>query len=201
MRHITRILPERELAAVCLLVGLGFGLLFVSKIQALLAPQVRVFAAEQVQTLTQRSLQTALTQAATSAIDDALAFEKDKDGRIAAVNTDVAALSALQHTMLTTVYETVECLDFSVLRIPVDGLPWFCVPVREVRLIQAGAVFRNSLSDVGINQTRHSTILDVTAQVDIHMPTFSASTEIKMEIVVFETLIVGFVPQYYGESS
>ena len=201
MRHGSRGLAERELIAVCLLIGLGLGLLLVSKIQAMLAPQLRLFAVEQVQAMTQRNLQTALTETATNALGDALIFEKDKDGRIAAVKTDVAALSALQHTMLMTVYETVEQLEVSILRIPIGKISWLTVPVEEVKIVQATAIFRNQLSDTGINQTRHSTILDVTAQVDIHMPTFSASTTVELEIVVFETLIVGFVPQYYGESS
>jgi|GEM_PF-3159165 Sporulation protein YunB (Spo_YunB). len=201
MRHGSRVLVERELIAVCLLIGLGLGLLLVSKIQAMVAPQLRLFAVEQVQAMTQRSLQTALTETAKNTLGDALTFEKDKDGRIVAVKTDVAALSALQHTMLMTVYETVEQFEVSTLRIPVGAISWLTVPVKEVRIVQATAIFRNQLSDMGINQTRHSTILDVTAQVDIHMPTFSASTTVELEIVVFETLIVGFVPQYYGESS
>jgi len=201
MRHSTRILPERELAAVCLLVGLGFGLLLVSRIQALVAPQLRLLAAEQVETLMRRNLQTALTEVVANTISDALIFEKDKDGRIAAVNTDVAALSALQRITLTTVHDTVEELELSALHIPLQSFPRMNVSVQAVKLVNASAVFRNELADAGINQTHHSTILEVIAQVDIHLPTFSASTEIKLELVVFETLIVGFVPQFYGESS
>ena len=201
MRHVTKIVPERELTVICLLLGFGLGLLLVSKIQALVVPQVRPLAVEQVQMLTRRSLQTALTAAAADSLTDALTFQKDREGRIAAVNTDVGALSAVQHKMLTAVYETVEQLDFSVLRIPARGFPQITMPVREVKLVQANAVFRNELSDAGTNQTRHSTILEVTAQVDIHMPTFFVSTTVEMEVTVFETLIVGFVPRYYGESS
>jgi len=201
MRHITRDLPGRELAAICLLIGLGFGLLLVSKMQALIAPQVRQCAIEQVQAVTQRSLQNALTEMAVNSLGDTLSFEKDREGRITAVKTDVAALSILQHAMLAAVYETVEQLDISALRIAMGGTPWMTVPLREVKIVQATATFRNQLSDAGINQTRYSTILDVTTQVDIYMPTFSASTTVELEIVVFETLIVGLVPQYYGESS
>ena len=68
------------------------------------------------------------------------------------------------------------------------------LPVEVVAVGTAHAEFESSLSDAGINQTRHQILLDVTVAVEILLPGSTLNTEIGAQIPVAETVIVGAVP-------
>jgi len=133
-------------------------------------------------------------------------LERDSEGRIAAISTNMARINALSSDILQTVIDTTNSGELD-LDIPLGNLlnsnlllgrgP--DIPVKITMLTSSYADFRNELSDAGINQTRHQIILEVQVDIDVLLPWEVESTHVLCEVIIAETIIVGSVPETYLE--
>lgn len=133
-------------------------------------------------------------------------LERDSEGHIAAISTNMARINALSSDILQTVIDTTNSGELD-LNIPLGDLlnsnlllgrgP--DIPVKITMLTSSYADFRNELSDAGINQTRHQIILEVQVDIDVLLPWEVKSTHVLCEVIIAETIIVGSVPQTYLE--
>ena len=131
-------------------------------------------------------------------------FEKDSEGSITAIVTDVTRVNVLSSELLSAVVEASDAGDLD-LRVPLGDLLGMSlllgkgprVPVHITLLTSSRVDFRNVLSDAGINQTRHQLILSVHVDADVLLPWEIRSTRIDSEVLVAETIIVGRVPDTY----
>ena len=137
--------------------------------------------------------------------DSLMALEKDNDGRIVAVKSNMAEFNRLQSAILANVLERMSEVDTRELSIPVGtltGSPLLAGrgPAVKVRMQSVGtpsAHFENAFTDAGINQTRHRIMLVVDVSVGILLPGFSTGTRVSNSFAVAETVIVGVVPESY----
>lgn len=137
--------------------------------------------------------------------DSLISLEKDVEGRIVAVKSDMAAFNRLQAAILANVLDRMAEVDTRELSIPVGtltGSPLLAGrgPALHVRMQSVGspsARFENEFTDAGINQTRHRILLAVDVSAAILLPGFSTSTRVSNVFSVAETVIVGGVPQSY----
>lgn len=158
----------------------------------------------------------AITQVVSQAVDEAIAsgeldyenlvnFEKDNDGKITAVRSNMAAFNLLQSHILQTVLERINQVSVRDLSIPIGSLTGSALlsgrgPRITVRMESVGsseANFRNAFTSAGINQTKHQIILTIDVYVSILLPGFSTATKVSNSFVVAETVIVGSVPDSY----
>ncbi len=157
-----------------------------------------------------------VTRIVTAAVDEAIydggvdydsliSLEKDNDGRIVALKSDMAAFNRLQSVILAGVLERMAEVDTRELSIPVGTLTGSPLlsgrgPLLHVRMQSVGAPaahFENEFTDAGINQTRHRILLVVDVSVGILLPGLSTGTRVSNEFSVAETVIVGSVPESY----
>lgn len=137
--------------------------------------------------------------------DSLMALEKDNEGRIVAVKSNMAEFNRLQSAILVNVLERMSEVDTRELSIPVGtltGSPLLAGrgPAIKVRMQSVGtpsAHFENAFTDAGINQTRHRIMLVVDVSVGILLPGFSTGTRVSNSFNVAETVIVGTVPESY----
>jgi len=137
--------------------------------------------------------------------DSLISLEKDVEGRIVAVKSDMAAFNRLQSAILANVLDRMAEVDTRELSIPVGtltGSPLLAGrgPLLRVRMQSVGspsACFENEFTDAGINQTRHRILLVVDVSVGILLPGFSTGTRVSNVFSVAETVIVGSVPESY----
>ena len=137
--------------------------------------------------------------------DRLTAFEKDGDGRITAVYSNMAAFNQLQAEILDLVLARIEQVSARELSIPVGSLtgsPLLAgrgprIRVRMESIGSSSAEFRNQFETGGINQTRHQIILEVNVSVSILLPGFTTATTVSNAVTVAETVIVGSVPESY----
>ena len=158
----------------------------------------------------------AVTQVVTQAVDEAIAsgeldyenlvyFEKDNDGKITAVRSNMAAFNLLQSHILDTVLQRIDQVSARDLSIPIGSLTGSALlagrgPRITVRMESVGsseASFQNAFTSAGINQTKHQIILTIDVYVSILLPGYSTVTQVTNEITVAETVIVGEVPGTY----
>ena len=136
--------------------------------------------------------------------DRLISFEKDNEGRITAVKSNMAEFNRLQTAILVDILEKLSEVSTKDLSIPVGtltGSPLLAGrgPLIRVRMQSVGsssAHFENFTS-AGINQTKHQIYLVVDVYVSILLPGFSTVTKVSSTYTVAETVIVGSVPDNY----
>lgn len=137
--------------------------------------------------------------------DQLISFEKDNDGRIAAIHSNMAACSRLQSEILSIILSRLDEVPPRDLSIPLGTLLGSALlagrgPRVSVRMESAGsssARFGNTFTSAGINQTRHELVLYIDVNVAILLPGFTTATKVSNAVTVAETIIVGAVPETY----
>lgn len=132
-------------------------------------------------------------------------FEKDADGRVTALKSNMAAFNRLQARIADDILLRLSEVSTTTLSIPIGTLTGSSLlagrgPTIKIKMQAVGsttASFRNTFTSAGINQTRHQILLDVHVNVSVLLPGFRTSTKVSNEISVAETVIVGSVPDNY----
>lgn len=136
---------------------------------------------------------------------DLITFEKDHEGRITAIYSNMAAFNRLQSRILDIVLTRIDQVSTRELSIPVGSLTGSVLlagrgPSISVRMESVGsssANFENEFTSAGINQTKHQIVLKIDVTVSILLPGFSTATTVSNAVTVAETVIVGSVPDTY----
>lgn len=134
-----------------------------------------------------------------------ISLEKDHDGKITAVHSNMAAFNRLQAQILDIILARIDQVSARELSIPLGTLTGSALlagrgPRISVRMESVGsssARFANRFESAGINQTKHQIVLQVDVSVAILLPGFTAMTDVSNSITVAETIIVGAVPDTY----
>ncbi|MBO4939025.1 MAG: sporulation protein YunB [Oscillospiraceae bacterium] len=132
-------------------------------------------------------------------------FEKDLNGRITALKTNMSEVNRLKTDILNIINDEILALDTSDIGIPLGSLflPEFLsgkgptIPVHILSIRNSDAVFVSHFSEAGINQTMHQLIMDVSVDVAVLVLGHTSSFTITSEVVVAETVIIGDVPQTF----
>ena len=132
-------------------------------------------------------------------------FEKDLDGRITALKTNMTEVNRLKTDILNIINDEILALDSSDIGIPIGSLflPELfsgkgpAIPVHILSIRNSDANFVSSFSQAGINQTLHRLNMEVSIDVAVLVLGETSSFTMSSEVVVAETIVVGQVPQTY----
>ena len=132
-------------------------------------------------------------------------FEKDLDGRITALKTNMTEVNRLKTDILNIINDEILALDTSDIGIPVGSLflpeffsgKGFNIPVHILSIRNSDADFTSHFSQAGINQSLHQLIMEVSVDVAVLVLGETGSFTVTSEVVIAETVIVGEVPQTY----
>ena len=132
-------------------------------------------------------------------------FEKNLDGRITALKTNMSEVNRLKTDILNIINDEILALDTSDIGIPLGSLflPEFLsgkgptIPVHILSIRNSDANFVSHFSQAGINQTLHRLNMEVSIDVAVLVLGQTSSFTLTSEVVVAETIIVGDVPQTY----
>lgn len=139
------------------------------------------------------------------AYDRIVYFEKDLDGRITAMKTNMTEINRLKTDILNLINDEILALDTSDIGIPLGSLflPEFfsgkgpAIPVHILSIRNSDANFASHFSEAGINQTLHQLIMEVNVDVSVLVLGQTSSFTVNSEVVVAETVIIGDVPQTF----
>ena len=132
-------------------------------------------------------------------------FEKDLDGRITALKTNMNEVNRLKTDILNLINDEILALDTADLGIPVGSflLPEFfagrgpVIPVHILAIRNSEASFHSNFSEAGINQTLQQLTMDVSVDVSVLVLGKTNSFTVNSQVVVAETIIVGQVPNTF----
>ena len=137
--------------------------------------------------------------------EELISLEKDNEGKITAVHSNMAAFNRLQAQILDIILARIDQVSARELSIPIGTLTGSALlagrgPRISVRMESVGsssARFENRFDSAGINQTNHQIVLEVDVSVSILLPGFTTATTVSTAVTVAETVIVGSVPETY----
>lgn len=130
-------------------------------------------------------------------------FEKDLDGRITALKTNMSEMNRLKTDILNIINDEILALDTSDLGIPIGSLflPEFLsgrgpvIPVRILSIRNSEASFSSRFTEAGINQTLHQINMHVSVDVAVLVLGKTEYFTVSSQMVIAETIIVGQVPE------
>ncbi len=129
-------------------------------------------------------------------------FEKDLEGRITALKTNMSEVNRLKTAILNIINDEILAMDTSALGIPLGNLvlPELLsdrgpeIPVHILSIRNSDGAFASHFSEAGINQTLHQLTMEVSVDVAILVFGKTQIFTVASQVVVAETIIVGTVP-------
>ena len=142
------------------------------------------------------------------AYDRIVYFEKDLDGRITALKTNIGEVNRLKSDILNIINDEILALDSTDIGIPLGSLflPEFIsgkgpeIPVHIIAIRNSDATFISHFSEAGINQTLHQVTMVVSVDVAVLVLGKTDTFTMTSEVVIAETVIVGAVPDTFLQS-
>lgn len=139
------------------------------------------------------------------AYENIVYFEKDVNGRITALKTNIAQVNLLKTETLEYVNETLLDTDNFEIGVPLGSLvlPEFLsgkgpqIPVRIMSIRNSDATFDSQFLEAGINQTLHQLKMSVLVDVTVLILGRTIDFTVSSDVVVAETVIVGEVPNTF----
>lgn len=139
------------------------------------------------------------------AYDRIVYFEKDLNGRITALKTNIGEVNKLKTDTLNIINDEILEYDHSGIGIPIGSLilPEFLsgrgpqIPVRILAIRNSDAAFESSFTHAGINQTLHRLNMSVLVDVAVLVLGKTVNFTVESQVVVAETIIVGEVPDTF----
>lgn len=130
-------------------------------------------------------------------------FEKDLNGRITALKTNISEVNRLKTDTLNLINDEILALDTSDLGIPIGNLllPEVLsgmgpsIPVNILSIRNSDASFSSNFVEAGINQTLQQLIMEVCVDVSVLVLGETNSFSVSSQVIVAETIIVGQVPE------
>lgn len=137
--------------------------------------------------------------------DDLVDLERDKDGNITALTTNMREMNRLKTQLLSKLDSDIYDISDDEISIPVGNLTGIqllsgrggTIPVKIVAVSSSDAYFHGEFYDAGINQTVHRIMMDVAIDLIILLPSGTVTDCVVTEVCVAETVLLGRVPESY----
>ena len=143
-------------------------------------------------------------------------FEKDLNGKITALKTNMSEVNRLKTSILNIINDEILAMDTTDMGIPLGSLilPEVMagrgphIPIQILSISNSDASFESYFTEAGINQTLQKLTMNVSVDVAILVLGKAENFTVSSQVVVAETIIVGQVPDtllqgggYYGSKT
>ena len=204
--------PGPELKNPPVLITLAVALIVAAAVIALLEAKLRPVVAEIAAAQAQNNMTAVVENAVTADLAarqvsyvDFVTIQRDGEGGITALTTDMARMNLLRSELTAAILETLEGVDVSDVQVPLGSLfdlepLWAKGPALKAKSMTVGTVraeFDSQLTSAGVNQTLHRIWLEVDVPMTLLLPGGEVETALHTRLCVAETVIVGKVPDTY----
>lgn len=191
---------------------IGFAI-FIAAVSLILLIVFRIRYHDAIRNLSETQVKNATSDLINDAIDKQIAlgniqydrivyFEKDLDGRITALKTNMTEVNRLKTAILNLINDEILALDTTDITIPIGSLllpelfsgKGFGIPIQILSIRNSDASFQSYFTEAGINQTLQQLTMDVSVDVSVLVLGKAESFTVSSQVVVAETIIVGQVP-------
>lgn len=171
-------------------------------------PVITILAQTQVKNATSDLINDAIDRQisdGTIQYDRMVYFEKDLEGKITALKTNMSEVNRLKTNLLNLINDEILAMDSDHLGIPLGSLLFPevfggrgpAIPVQILTIRNSEADFFSEFSQAGINQTLQKLNMQVSVDVAVLVLGKVDSFTISSHVVIAETVIVGQVPDMF----
>lgn len=202
--------PGRRRIAVLLLAAVAalavLGAVTLSRLRPVLL-EIAEGSVTDVVSITVNNVITDLMRSEKISYSDLVTLEKNANGSVSALITDMAKINMLQAEISNQVVTALNEQESTVVRIPMGNALGGAllsgrgpqIAVKVVSVMNVNTSFFNAFSAAGINQTRHQMMLNVDVELSLLLPGGTSNVEADTQVCLAETVIVGDVPQTYAD--
>lgn len=134
--------------------------------------------------------------------DDVLIIEKDQNGNIALIDINTEYINLIKSRLTLDIIEKLTEYKYLDFGIPLgNALNSYAfsglgpeIPIRATPVGNVVSKTKSSLVSGGVNQTKYELYIEFIACVEISGPLFTETREIKTELCIAQTVIIGKVP-------
>lgn len=135
-------------------------------------------------------------------------FEKDLNGQITALKTNMSEVNRLKTAILNRINDEILALDTSQLGIRMGSLifPEFLggrgpsIPIEIISIRNSDASFFSSFTEAGINQTLQQLSMEIRVDIAVLVLGQTNTFTVSSQVVIAETIIVGRVPDTFFQT-
>lgn len=134
--------------------------------------------------------------------EDVINIEKDSEGNITLLKADTLKMNRIANDVALNSQRELKKLGTQGIKIPIGFIfqnnilahigPKVTVKMQPIGYIETK--YQSEFESAGINQTRHKIYVQVYARLKIIIPTKNDSIDVKSEMPIAETIIIGKVP-------
>ena len=191
------------LAAIGLVFLIIFRIRYHDAIRQLSETQVRNSTSDLINDAIDRQIQTGNIR-----YDRIVYFEKDLDGKVTALKTNMTEVNRLKTEILNLINDEILALDTTDITIPLGSLIFpevFSgqgpgIPIQILSIRNSDGAFKTFFSEAGINQTLQQLTMEVSVDVSVLVLGKAESFTVSSQVVVAETIIVGQVPNTFFQT-
>lgn len=137
--------------------------------------------------------------------DDLITITRDADGDVNSITANTAAVNALARQVNRLARRNFSALSSEGVSVPLGALTGIEAlagfgPSINIKIIPVNSIdsrFVSQFTSAGINQTLHSLIIQVVAEISIILPSQTVKKTAVSEVLVAESLIRGNIPDIY----
>lgn len=194
----------RRLIAAVLIFALGLGFAMVDR---QLRPIVERVAAQQVHLAVIRLINDAVYDQMGNGVayQQLINVTTDENGRVTLMQPDTVKITRLVTAVARDLEESLSNLSRSDIKVPLGLLTGSLLladkgPNLVVALLPIGSVsvnIRDEFTAAGINQTKHTLMLDIAVDMGVLLPLQTSFAKITDSLPIVESVIVGPIPETY----
>ena len=172
-----------------------------------LVPIIKTYCTAKINSLTEQALNLAVSNVINTTVnyDSIMSISYNNSGEITYISANQYIINTISREIIKDANERIKSLDEEYMNIPIgtlSGIAIFNGRGRLVRLSASpvaiiGSSFDSNFISVGINNTLHKIYLSITARVDMNLPIKRQTINVKQQILLCESVIVGKVPNVY----
>lgn len=192
-----------------LILAVFFCILLVYYIIALL-PIIKTYCISKISSITEQSLNLAVSNVinATLNYDNVINISYNEAGEVVYISANQYAINTITREVVKDAHERMKSLGEEYLRIPLGTLTGFALFMGRGPMVKLsatpvsiiGSSFDSNFISTGINNTLHKIYLTVVARVEMTLPIKKQEIEVKQQVLLCESVIVGKVPNVYLNS-
>ena len=137
--------------------------------------------------------------------DEIFTLEKDKDGNITMIKSNIIAINEIISDVAVKIQNTINQRGRENIEIALGSFTGFKllsgkgpgVPIKISSIGNVETDLRSEFSEKGINQTLHRVYLKVDCEVSILTPYNSITEKVSNQVLLIENVIVGKIPSTY----
>lgn len=172
-----------------------------------LVPIIKTYCSAKINSLTEQALNVAVSNVINTTVnyDNIMTINYNQSGDINYITANQYMINTISREIIKDANESIKIIDEDYMQIPLgtlSGIALFNGRGTRIKLSASpvgiiSSSFDSQFINVGINNTLHKIYLTINARVEMNLPIKRQTIDVKQQVLLCESVIVGKVPNVY----